>query len=157
MFVPLPDDQSSKIKRAGYLTLVAASRYNGPGNVKKHKHYIIFASKGEIISPMNLFHCLVTTTRVVFAIEDVTIDPAVMNVFSESEMHMLTGWFFQTAPVWALSHGKKMLFIKTKIPHCTEWMIEYGYNVTYANKTDDSIGFRGSGLTRTLMANTTKP
>lgn len=147
MFTPLDAESIKKIKDSGYLTIAAAYPYKGRSidGISNVPHYVMFTSKDKSTEPTNIFNCSLSTIGKTFVLDNVVLNRKARLLLEESEVHMFVGWLLEDLPMWVLGYGKDLTVVTTNIPHCTEWMIEYGYHIKTKDLFDKAGGFRGTG------------
>jgi len=142
MFVPATKEQIEHVTGVGHLSLMP-SLLTGESKNRNVKHYVIFASNATNDPPQNIFEASVSTVNNLFMMEDLIADPTTVNTMGETGLHMFMGLLFRQVQKWANNRGKSIIIIKTKLPHCTEWFIEYGYSISYIDETGPEKGYRG--------------
>jgi len=113
-------------------------------------HYIMFTGKEGNNAPTNIFNCAVTTTGKTFIVENVVLNRNARLILTEAEIHMFIGWFLELLPTWAMGYGRDLVIVTMKMPHATEWMIEYGYTIKKKDLLGVDKGFRGMGMAANL-------
>lgn len=149
MFIQLDKDREDVIKQTGQLSL-DINPFAGNGRERdRMEHVVIYHNKQLDCFPSSIFRCAVTKSYDCLLIEDLTLRTKGTSPLNEESLYLFLGWMIGDAPKWAKKLGKKYVLIQTKLPHCTEWFVEHGYDLYRLN----DIGTKGYRGTKKILEN----
>jgi hypothetical protein len=139
MFTQLDIDREDLIKQTGQLSL-NIHPFTDNRNQDRVEHVVIYHNKQLDCYPSSIFRCIVRKSYDCLLIDDLTLRTKGTSPLNEESLHLFLGWMIGDAPKWAKMLGKKYVLIQTRLPHCTEWFVEHGYDL-YQLAT---LGYRGT-------------
>jgi hypothetical protein len=140
MFTQLAENREDLLKNAGKLKLIVNPLVTPSLNCRKVEHIIIYTNQDFDCAPLSIFRCVVSEMDKWLILEDLTIRKSGVETMKEDSLYVFLGWVIEEAPKWAKKMNKTCVLIQTRLPHCTEWFIEYGYTIRILN---DDRGFSG--------------
>ncbi len=143
MFTQISQTEKELIKKTGKLSLQINPFVDLYRKREKTEHIIIYSNKTIDHYPTSIFRCLVTPMVKCLLIEDLTIRTVGIEPIKENLLHLFLGWVIELVPQWAKELGKDHVFIQTKLSHCTEWFVEYEYDI---RKINENFNYGFSGL-----------
>jgi hypothetical protein len=129
MFTQMTIDEEDLIKRAGKLSLKVNPFVDSSKDRDSMEHVIIYCNKEIDCYPESIFRCAVTYGVKCLMIEDLSLRTKGVSPLSEAALHLFLGWVIKDASKWANNIGKEHVFVQTSLPHCTEWFLEYNYDI----------------------------
>jgi hypothetical protein len=152
MFTPISKEREEGLRSLGELHLVpSSSKYtdevsmmhvlavlNSTGSLDAD---IVFEPNDNKADTTPLFSADVIIGTDTIIIGDLRISENSLPK-NEPYLYMLTKWVIERAEVWADEMEKSKILISTAIPHCTEWFIEFGYEIKPLSVTFNDDKFR---------------
>jgi hypothetical protein len=142
MFIHMDKDKEDLIKQTGRLTLNINPFVDDYREQDKMEYVITYCNKQLDCYPMSIFRCVVTKSHDCLLIEDLKLRIKDAPHLSEESLHLFVGWTITDAPKWAKMFGKNSIILQTRLPHCTEWFVECGYDL-YPLKGAHTKDYRG--------------
>lgn len=139
MFVQLNEDKQKVLRDTGRLDLVINPLVD-PSSIRRKTDYIIVHNT-EYFS-RSVFSCIISDMEKWLIIEDLSIRKSGVGTMKEASLHMYLGWAIESATIWARERNKHCVLIHTKLPHCTEWFVEYGYAIRKLENSKEFSGFK---------------
>ncbi len=129
MFVQMTEYEEDMVRKTGQLSLQINPFIDASVERDKTEYIITYRNKQLDCFPGSIFRCSVSYMVKCLLIEDLTLRTRGVSPLSEQSLYMFLGWVIRDAPKWAKSLGKNHVLVQTKLPHCTEWFIEYDYDI----------------------------
>lgn len=142
MFVQMDKDREDLIKQTGKLSLNVNPFVDNYSEKDKVEHVITYHNKELDSYPSSIFRCVITKSHDCLFIDDLTMRVKGVSYLNEDSLYLFLGWVIADAPKWAKEFGKRSIILQTRLQHCTEWFVEYKYDI-YPLKSTNTPSYRG--------------
>ena len=143
MFKPVPYKLGKELRQVGSLQLHPLHKPE-EGRLPAVKTAVVFKGSDHDTWPTKLFECEVTKLQKLMVLSNVRLAEELK--IDEGSIHYFLGLLVEMAEVWAKWAGKTMVVLETRLPHITEWFVEYNWKIVTSDSFGGDQGFRGTKI-----------
>ena len=144
MFKPVPYKLGKLLRKNGgfQLRVIPTPHMFKEGPTPSVKHAVVFKGSVHDTWPTSLFKCEIKKLDRIMVFSNVRMNEELK--VDEGSVHFFLGLFIEQAERWARAAGKSMVVMETRLPHVTEWFVEYGWKIVSSDSFGADKGYRGT-------------